>query len=95
MMYDLEVKDEIDRIFHKLARKNPKQLEMIDKKFKEIRLNPQRIYKFLRYPLQGFNRFHIDTHFVLIFKVDHVRKVVILYYFDHHDGAYKWRPKPE
>ena len=94
-MYDLEVKEEIDRIFRKLARKNPKQLEMIDKKVNEIRSNPERIYKFLHFPLQGFNRVHIDTHFVLIFKVNHVRKAVILYYFDHHDNAYKWRPRPE
>ena len=91
-MYDLEVKEEADRIFHKLARKNPQQLRIIDKKIREIRERPEG-YKYLRNPLHGFNRVHIDKHFVLIFKGDHLRKVVIIYYYDHHDDIYKWQPK--
>ncbi len=94
-MYNLEIKEEADRIFSKLARKNPKQLEIIDKKIKAIRLEPNHSYKFLRAPLQGFNRVHIDTSFVLIFKINNQTKTVIIYYFDHHDNVYKWRPKPE
>ncbi len=92
-MYDLDVKEEADKIFSKLSRKNPKQLMIIDKKLTEIRQNPHNSYKFLRSPLQHFNRVHIDTHFILIFKVDHLKKIVEAYYFDHHDYAYKWRPK--
>lgn len=94
-MFDLEVKEEADKIFQKIARKNFRQLEMINKKVNEIRSNPEHVYKFLHSPLQGFNRVHIDTHFVLIFKIDHARKTVILYYYDHHDEVYKWRPKEE
>lgn len=90
-MYDLEIKEEVDRIFAKLTKKNPHQLHIIDKKVKEIREEPFG-YKFLRKPLQGFNRVHIDTHFVLIFKVDHQRKVVELWYFAHHDEVYQWQP---
>lgn len=92
-MYYLEVKEEADKIFQKLARKNPHQFEMIEKKVEEIRSNPEHIYKFLHSPLQGFNRVHINSHFVLIFKIDHVRKTVVLYYYGHHDDVYKWRPK--
>ena len=92
-MYELEVKLEADKIFQKLTRKNPKQLEIINKKVIAIRSNPNHSYKFLRSPLQGFNRVQIDTHFVLIFKIDHIRKTVILYYYDHHDNVYKWRPR--
>lgn len=91
-MYALEVKEEADKIFQKLAKKNPMQLKIIDKKVKEIQETPFG-YKFLKKPLHGFNRIHIDKHFVLIFKVDHERKVVTLYYYDHHDYVYQWRPK--
>jgi len=93
-MYNLEIKEDADKIFSKLAKKNKKQLEIIDKKITEIRERPDG-YKFLRSPLHGFNRVHIDNHFVLIFKVDHERETVTVYYFDHHDEVYQWRPKPE
>ena len=94
-MYDLDIKPEADDIFKKLARKNQRQLEIIHKKIKQIRLNPTHIYKFLGNPLQTFNRVHIDNHFVLVFKINHQNRVVDIYYFDHHDNVYKWRPKSE
>jgi len=93
-MYQLEIKEEVDKIFHKLSKKNPKQLRIIDKKITEIKESPFG-YKFLRKPLQGFNRVHIDSHFVLIFKIDHERKVIIIYYYDHHDYVYRWQPPVE
>lgn len=55
-MYDLDIKPEADDIFNKLAKRNRKQLEIIHKKIQQIRLNPNHIYKFLREPLQTFNR---------------------------------------
>jgi len=94
-MYDLQIKEEADKIFQKLARKKFHQLEMINKKVSEICSNPEHIYKFLHNPLQGFNRVHIDTNFVLIFKIDHAKKTVVLYYYAHHDEIYKWRPREE
>ena len=94
-MYDLDVKPEADKIFRKLAKKNPKQLMIINKKIAEIRANPQHGYKFLRKPLNSFNRIHIDTQFVLIFKIDHANGIVDVYYYDHHDNVYQWRPKVE
>lgn len=66
-MYDLDIKPEADEIFKKLSKKNQKQLEIIYKKIEEIRANPEHIYKFLRRPLQNFNRVHIARHFVMIF----------------------------
>ena len=59
----------------------------------EIKSNPEHDYKFLRKPLQTFNRVHIEKSFVLIFKLNHVERTVIVYYFDHHDKVYKWRKK--
>ncbi len=93
-MYDLEIKEEADKIFSKLAKKNPKQLQIISNKVKEIRERPHG-YKFLRAPLQMFNRVHIDTHFVLVFRIDNERKVIEVYYYDHHDFVYSWRPRGE
>ena len=79
-------------VFVKLSKKNPKQLMMINKKINEIRNNPFG-YKFLRKPLQLFNRVHIDKHFVLIFYINHQKNIVDVHYFDHHDNVYKWQPK--
>ncbi len=93
-MYDLEIKEEADKIFKKLSKKDPKQLSIINKKVKEMREDPKG-YKFLRSPLHGFNRVHIDTHFVLIFTIDHENRIITLWYYDHHDVIYNWRPKIE
>jgi len=91
-MYFLDVKPEADEIFRKLSKKDPRQLRIIDKKIAEIRLNPTHRYKPLKKPLHTFNRVHIDTHVVLIFRINHADKVVDIYYFDHHDKVYQWRP---
>jgi len=91
-MYDLYVKPTADKIFKKLTKKNRQRLELIHKKIQEIRTNPKHKYKHLRKPLQDFYGIHIDTSFVLIFTMDHTREVVEIYYFDHHDNVYDWRP---
>lgn len=91
-MYSLSIKPEADKIFRKLQGKNRKQLEMIWKKISEIRENPNHEYKFLRNPLQNFNRVHIDKHFVLIFRIDHQNQNIDTYFYGHHDEVYKWRP---
>ena len=84
-----KIEEEIERFKLKM---NKYISEENHKKIEEIRLTPYG-YKFLRTPLNGFNRVHIDSHFVLIFRIDHFAKSIILYYFDHHDEVYKWRPK--
>ena len=91
-MYSLEVKPTADKIFKKLAKKNKKQLIMIHKKIQEIRSEPKHDYKHLRPPLQNFSRVHINSHFVLIFNINYAEEIITIYYFGHHDDAYKWRP---
>ncbi len=88
-MYALKVKEEAHKTFKKLSKKNPKQLKIINKKIQEIRKNHYYLYKFLKKPLQTFNKIHIGQHFVLIFKINHNRKTIIIYYADHHDKVYK------
>jgi len=87
-MYIIYTRPIIDKIFLKLGKKNPKQLEIIYKKIKEIVQNPHR-YKNLRAPLNNWKRIHIDKHFVLAFSIDEKNKIIILEDYDHHDNVYK------
>ena len=94
-MYDLEIKPTVDKIFKKLSKKSKKQLKIIYKKIQEIRSKPRHEYKHLRPPLQNFSRVHINSHFVLIFDINHTEEIVTIYYFGHHDDVYKWRSTVE
>lgn len=87
-MYSLKVREELDKKLAKLAKKDPKQVQIINKKVLEIRKNPHR-YKNLRAPLSNWKRVRIDKHFVLTFSVDEKSKTVILEDHDHHDKIYK------
>jgi YafQ family addiction module toxin component len=87
-MYEYELRKSVEKIFFKLAKKNPKQLEIIHNKIKEIRLNPHH-YKKLSQPLQHLRRVHIDKSFVLVFSIDESKKLVIIEDYSHHDRIYK------
>lgn len=86
-MYNLEVRKSVEEIFSKLANKNPKQLEIINKKVNQIRENPHR-FKPLHFPLVGMRRVHIDKSFVLIYSINEETRTVILEEYDHHDKIY-------
>jgi len=86
MMYGVDVAEKLDRVFFKLAKKDRKQLEQINKKILEIRENPL-LGKPLKKPLQGRWRVHIGS-FVLFYSIDESRRVVRLLDYDHHDKAY-------
>lgn len=87
-MYQIELRKSVEKIFFKLAKKNPKQLEIIYDKIEEVRRNPHR-YKNLRRPLQHLKRVHIDKSFVMAFSIDESNKIVIIEDYDHHDKIYK------
>ena len=87
MTYQLQISDEIDKIFGKLAKKNRKQLQIIHKKVQQILLNPYH-FKPLRGDMHGARRVHIDKSFVLTYEIDEDAKVVKLLDFDHHDKIY-------
>jgi len=87
-MYDLFLRKSVETIFFKLAKKNPKQLEIINNKINEIRENPQH-YKNLKKPMQHLKRVHVDSNFVLLFSVDETSKTVIIEDYDHHDKIYR------
>jgi YafQ family addiction module toxin component len=87
-MYHLEIRKSVEKIFFKLAKKDPEQLDVISKKIEEIRLNPHH-YKNLRKPLNHLRRVHIDKSFVLAFSINESKKLVIIEEYDHHDKIYK------
>ena len=88
-MYDLEVKQKADKIFFKLGKKDPNRMQAINKKLNEICSNPFHEYKFLKKPLQKYNRVHIDKHFVIVFEVIKEENFIIFEDIDHHDNIYK------
>lgn len=88
MDYSLEVAEELNKVFSKLAKKDKVTFEAMNKKVNEILANPYH-YKPLRAPMQNKRSVHISGCFVLIFTIDEERKVVQLLEFDHHDRAYK------
>ena len=87
MIYGLDIYEELEKKFSKLAKKNNKQLEIIHKKVEEIRRNPHH-YKPLKGDMHGARRVHIDKSFVLTYEVDEKNKRVRLLDYDHHDNIY-------
>jgi YafQ family addiction module toxin component len=87
-MYDLALRKSVERIFSKLAKKDPNLLKSISRKIEEIQVDPQR-YKNLRRPLHHLKRVHIEKGFVLVFSVDETARLVIIEDFDHHDRIYR------
>ena len=86
-MYNLEVRDGVDRIFQKLFKKDKISFEYINKKIKEILENPYH-FKPLRTPLQNYRRVHIGN-FVLFYSINENTKKIIIEKYKHHDEAYK------
>jgi len=87
-VYKLAIKENLDRKFKKLKKKDREMLVLIDRKVQEILDNPYR-FKPLRKPLQNKRRVHIGRSFVLIYEVNEDEKIVTLLDFDHHDNIYK------
>jgi len=87
MDYNLQISDDLDRIFSKLGKKNKKQLQIINKKIQQILDNPYH-FKPLRGDMYGARRVHIDKSFVLTYEIDEEKRVVRLLDFDHHDHVY-------
>lgn len=85
-MYNLEIRDVVDKIFRKLFKKDKVSFEYINKKILEIRENPYH-FKPLKKPLQNFRRVHIGSY-VLFYSINEATKTVIIERYKHHDEAY-------
>ncbi len=87
MTYGLEASAEADKKFQKLAKRNIKRMEIVNKKVQQILENPYR-FKPLMGDMKGSRRVHIDRSFVLIYDIDERRKTVRLLDYGHHDDVY-------
>ena len=87
-MYKLAIKENLDKKFTKLKKKDRELLVLIDRKVREILDNPYR-FKPLRKPLQNKRRVHVGGSFVLIYEINKDEKIVTLLDLDHHDNIYK------
>jgi len=85
-MYNLEIREEVDKVFQKLAKKDRVSLKYINKKILEIKENPYN-FKPLKNPLQNYRRVHIGN-FVLIYSINEQTKTIIVERYKHHDEAY-------
>lgn len=72
-MYKLAIKENLDRKFKKLKKKDRELLVLIDRKVQEILDNPYR-FKPLRKPLQNKRRVHVGGSFVLIYEINKDKK---------------------
>ena len=86
-MYNLELRESVDRIFKKLAKKDKISFEYINKKTQEIRENPYH-FKPLKVPMQNYRRVHIGS-FVLVYSINETSKTIIIERYKHHDEIYK------
>ena len=87
-MYQLAVKESLNKKLKKLLKKDRELLTSIDRKVKDILDDPYR-FKPLKKPLQNMRRVHVGGSFVLIYKINEDKKIVTLFDFDHHDNIYK------
>ncbi len=89
-MFDYALTDELQFKIRKLKRDRQKA-EIIQKKMREIvacDATTIEHYKHLRHDLKDCQRVHVDTHFVLTFRVDKSNNFVLFVDFEHHDKAY-------
>ena len=91
-MFNFDLSDELKFKIRKLAKKDRKRVEIINKKIKEVinsDLESIKHYKNLKYDMKEFKRVDIDSSFVLTFKVDLQNKFILFADLDHHDNIYK------
>ena len=87
-MYADRYSEEIVKKLKKLRKKDSKHYFLARKKMDQILANPQHRYKDLHYDMKGVKRVHIG-HFVLVFVINHIKKIVSFEDFDHHNIIYR------
>ena len=88
MSYELEISENLDKIFYKLSKKDKTSFKIITRKIKEIVEDPYK-FKPLRADMAGQRRVHIGKSFVLTFEILQDEKIVRFLDYDHHDKIYR------
>ena len=84
-MCRIEISTQLVKTMKKLYKKNRARYETFKKKIVEIDKS-ENPYKNLGHNMKEYKRVHIDSHFVLIFKIEEV--VIRLETLRHHDEIY-------
>jgi len=89
-MYNFERSDKLIKILKKLFKKDRNRYEATLKKINEV-INSEDpdYYKNLSQDMKQFKRAHIDSHFVLTFKVDKSKNLIRFEDLQHHDVIYQ------
>ncbi|MBS3103294.1 addiction module toxin RelE [Candidatus Woesearchaeota archaeon] len=89
-MYNPERSDKLIKILKKLFKKDKNRYEVTLNKIEEV-INSEdpNHYKNLSHDMKQFKRVHIDSHFVLTFKVDKNNKLIRFEDLQHHDVIYR------
>ena len=87
-MYADLYSEEITKKLAKLKKKDPIHYSKVCKKMDFILTEPSHNFKFLHHNMKGVNRVQLG-HFVLVFVVDHKKKIVSFEDYNHHDNIYK------
>ncbi|KHO45814.1 MAG: addiction module antitoxin [archaeon GW2011_AR4] len=72
-MYSLEITPQVDKIFSKLSKRYPKQMDIIYKKVEQIIQNPYH-FKPLKGDMHGARRVHIGKSFVLRYEINEEKR---------------------
>ncbi len=78
MAYSLKIKPSLDKLFRKIAKRDPVQYEALQKKIMQILDNPHR-FKPLTANMRNKYRVHIYSSFVLVYEVYENEKMVELW----------------
>ncbi|MDE1857078.1 MAG: type II toxin-antitoxin system RelE/ParE family toxin [Candidatus Micrarchaeota archaeon] len=85
--YNIKLRDHVDKLFAKMAKRETRNLERIYSKLEEICIDPKR-FKPLVAPMQGLRRVHVLGSFVLTYSIDEPSHTVWIEDFAHHDEIY-------
>ncbi len=89
-MYKQEISERLEKVLKKLLRKDKARYEAALNKIGEIiKSDDPNRYKNLSYDLSDFKGVHIDSHFVLTFKVDNSKTLIRFEDLRHHDDIYR------
>lgn len=91
-MFDFDLSDELKAVITKLAKKDRKRTEILNRKIKEIINNDEKIidrYYNCSYSLKEYKHAHIDKSFVLLFKVTKEKNHILFSKLSHHDNIFK------
>ena len=88
MTYSAELSPLAEERLVRLKRKNRVAFFAVENKVRQIQENPHR-FKPLSGKMTGIMRVHIDSSFVLTYRINEQTRAVIILDYDHHDKIYR------